>query len=112
MSFSCTHDPTATVDQDMESQIDSCYPDLINFVDVVQPIIATNCAIEEACHSGDNSWGNFTTYSGIVEKIETGAFVSRVAGGTMPPDYTDGPYPLDTCSRQILLLWIEQGFPL
>ena len=108
---SCTHENSMMEEMVDPMNVGLCDSGPFNYENDIAPIISMNCAIADGCHSGNHSWGNFTTYNGIVEKIESGDFMTRVSGGTMPPDYTEGPYPMDSCNRQILIAWVEEGYP-
>lgn len=74
----------------------------------VKPIIAASCAIS-GCH--DNSGaapGNFTTYDGMLSRLNNGLFQDQVV------DTDEMPLPpaeLSLENEEVLRCWIENGFP-
>jgi hypothetical protein len=78
----------------------------------IKPLIETHCTGNSSnCHiAGGAGNGDFTKYSVLKEKIETGIFQQRVfILKDMPPDPTE----LDTLSdseRTILEDWVNSGY--
>lgn len=83
----------------------------------VKAIIDSSCAYA-GCHLNNPAIGDFTSYSGILSRLENGLIEARViiqkddpAIG-MPPDYaTNGPKDLTQEQLDIISCWLEAGHP-
>ena len=72
----------------------------------VRSIIASHCAVS-GCHVSGFQPGDYTTYSGIKEKVDNGKFKLRVLDLKIMPPYSKPK--LDDDELQILKCWMEQG---
>lgn len=81
----------------------------------VRPIIEQSCAYNATCHP------NYVNYNTIVNKINSGSFVSRVFTQAsnpslgMPPDQSVYPESIkDDLTEEelnIIQCWLDEGFP-
>lgn len=84
----------------------------------VKEIIDASCAYA-GCHNGAGSGpGNYTTYDGLSNILNSGLFSTRVfelkdnPDIGMPPDYaTGGPVDLTDAELTILMDWVDSGAP-
>jgi len=107
-SISCRKDIGKPLEPENAAVVDSCKTD-VTFNSDVKSILNTYCAINTGCHAQNNSWGNFTTYSGFKPKAEGGLVMSLVESGQMPPTYSAGPITLSKCEITKLKTWISEG---
>ncbi|MEO8148752.1 MAG: hypothetical protein ABI723_14000 [Bacteroidia bacterium] len=84
----------------------------------IVPIMITYClgVGNQHCHvtnSNQGSVGDFSTYPGLKEKIDSGKFALRVfnSNGGMPPPYTNGPKVIAPGDLQKLHKWVDMGAP-
>ncbi len=93
----------------------TCSPDTVYFVNVIQPLIASNCTTS-GCHDvASHADGvNLTTYSNIMKYVKPGngtgsklyTVLNKSGGDRMPPP----PKPaLTTDQKNKILTWINQG---
>jgi len=83
----------------------------------VKAIIDASCAYV-SCHLDNAAIGDFTTYSGMLSRLDNGLIEARViiqkddpAMG-MPPDYAaNGPIDLTQEQLDIISCWLEAGHP-
>lgn len=60
-----------------------CEPDEQVFVDIVQPIIESNCM---GCHSASsNRPAVLGTYNGVIDALNNYSLTDRIISGSMPP---------------------------
>ncbi|MCS6917661.1 MAG: hypothetical protein RMK52_07630 [Chitinophagales bacterium] len=112
---SCTSD--VTPEPSDTNCVDSTQ--VISYVNDIVPIINTYCSNPSFgdCHQPGASNPDFTNYDELKLRIEGGVFQDRVfgpfaTGQRMPPAFCTGcPTELDACDKEILLQWIDQGFP-
>ena len=84
---------------------------ITTYTNYVASILATNCNLS-GCHDNGSGNGDFTTYAGIMLKVNSGAFKTRVLDlKDMPASYSSGPTVLDDCTLFRLKRWIEAGSP-
>lgn len=97
---------------------------IISYQNDIVPILVTYCYGEgypnnnnqQLCHvsnSNQGSNGDFTTYLGLKDKVNSGAIESRVfnLNGGMPPSYSQTPTALTDSDLQMFELWVAQGAP-
>jgi len=80
----------------------------VKFSTTVKPIIEGNCAIS-GCHVPGGAPGDFTTFSDISSKVQSGVFKARVIDGT--PSYmpASGRLPNDQIAK--IQCWLDAGAP-
>jgi len=79
-------------------------------VDIV-PIMEATCSIE-GCHVADFPAGDYTMYEEIKQRIDGGAFKTRVVDEkNMPPENTAGPESLTDDEIEIIECWLADGAP-
>lgn len=84
--------------------IDRCDTLDITYQNKVKKIIDDNCVV---CHDQNAAYGNFTTFSGLKPKLESGFFRSRVLRDKdMPPS---GPLPQNSLDE--LSCWLGNNYP-
>ena len=88
----------------------------VSYQSTIKPIIITNCYGQNAqtCHvtpSNQGSNGDFTTYTGLKQKIDNGSFQIRVLSntGSMPPSFSTGPKSLSSEDLEKLKTWVNDG---
>lgn len=109
-----------TKNKTMEQDIPAICETLeIAYNDEIKTIINTGCAYS-GCHDGNNaSIGDFTSYQGLLSRLENGAIKARAIdadlGSTehMPPTYTPAGHPTDLTDEEadMLLCWILDNYP-
>ena len=82
----------------------------------IKPILTTYCygIGAQTCHvtnSNQGANGDFTSYTGLKNKVINGTIQSRVfnPGGGMPPSYSTGPKTLTATDLQKFKDWVAQG---
>lgn len=100
--FSCTRDEAPEISCEGVASWDTN----------IKEIIQTNCVYSE-CHDGSAGVpGIYFDYSGIEPWLVDGDFENRVVGlGDMPPSYADGATELNQEDLDLILCWIEEGYP-
>jgi hypothetical protein len=99
--FSCKPD-----DKNIPKPNIDCNTIPFNFETEIKPIIDSKCGTS-GCHASGSANGNYSTYSGIKEKVKSGAFYDRVIKEKdMPPS---GPLSKDELNK--LECWIDAGYP-
>lgn len=79
------------------------------YTDVMQGIVGEYCAYA-GCHEVGFSFGDYTTYNGMVEDFAT--MKARVIEAQdMPPSYATGPKQLPLDTFRLFNCWINEGFP-
>lgn len=81
--------------------------DSIKYTKHIKPIIVANCSFNSGCHVTGFNKGDFTTYSGLKNKIDDGSFKLRVF------DSPNNPMPASGMLAQFKLdsikCWLEKG---
>lgn len=101
--------------------LDAGFPEVANasmatYNGSVKNIIDNTCAYS-GCHDGLNGVGNYTSFEGINVDISNGGFFDRVVTqkedptNGMPPNYATGPTDLSESEFELILCWIENGYP-
>ncbi len=107
--FSCSKD------DETEDPIDP-QPSLCTTLDVkyatdIVPIMEATCAIE-GCHVDGSPVGDYTEYDEIKQRIDGGAFRTRVIEEkNMPPTNTAGPASLTDAELEKIECWLDAGAP-
>ncbi len=102
--------PSCTKDKATNPNACTYLVDSLRYNGYIKQIIETKCATSNACHvTGGDGNGDYTTYSGILEKINSGAFKARVLNLKDMP--TAGSPALDPCEFQKMKDWYEKGAP-
>lgn len=106
--YSCTKDVGQNITLAPTKQpvsANSC--DTVKFSAHILPIINSNCL---SCHSGSGPGnGNFTSYSGIKQKVDNGSFKARVVDLLPSPMPQGGALP--TQQIAIIKCWLDNGAP-
>ena len=78
----------------------------------IKVIIDTNCAYE-GCHNGGFAApGTYLDYDGLTSDLDNGKFETRVVNNQdMPPSYALGPTSLTQEELDLVICWLEEGFP-
>jgi len=84
----------------------------------VKAIIDLTCSYS-GCHSGGGTGapGNYTSYQTVAGALNSGKFQNRTfdikdnPSLGMPPDYADGPKDLTELELNVLMCWVEAGYP-
>ncbi len=91
-------------------------PDACETLDVkystdIVPIMEATCAIE-GCHVDGFATGDYTMYEEIKQRVDGGAFMTRVVEEkTMPPENTTGPETLTDEELDKIQCWLDDGAP-
>jgi hypothetical protein len=98
---SCYYD----VEEELYANGNCDVPATVSFTLHVQTLINNQCAYS-GCHvQGGSGNGDFTSYSGVKQKVDNGSFHQRViVDRDMPP-----AAPLPDCDLQLLQAWLDQG---
>lgn len=107
----CTSDELEPPAVDDCSTIDATYD--LN----IKEIVDRSCAYS-GCHL-DSAPGNFTTYDGMLQRLNNGLIRQRVItlaadpNSGMPPNYAPADRPLDLTPEELELFrcWLDNGFP-
>ena len=79
-----------------------CVPDEQIYMDLVKPIIESNCT---SCHSStDESPAVLDTYDGVIDAINNHSLREEVVSGRMPKDELT---PLSSSDLNIIKNWID-----
>jgi len=88
-----------------------------SYDETIKEIIDTNCAYG-VCHNGSPGVpGDYSSFDGLGLDIESGSFFQRVVVirddpvQGMPPDRAEGPGDLTEEEFQLILCWVENGYP-
>jgi hypothetical protein len=77
----------------------------------IQPIITTYCSYS-GCHVQGFPSGDFSTYSAMLARLESGSVETRTIGlMDMPPQNASGPKDLTPEDLELLTCWLSNGFP-
>lgn len=101
--FACTRDtfkPT-TVECTQE----------VNYADDLKEILDRSCASTPACHKGNPSIGDYTTYDGISIHFNDLFKQRTIDRMDMPPAYAEDFQFLTEDEFVLLSCWVEQNFP-
>lgn len=82
------------------SKIDASYTNSI------RPIIDANC-VSSGCHDANSANGNYTTYDGLLIRVNNGTLSQRVLYTKDMPKGT----ALSLADRQKIKCWIDAGGP-
>jgi len=128
MPKSNSQGPTSLTEDQLElirTWVISGYPEetaeiQVTYEDGIKDILATNCGYD-GCHNGTSTIGadgNYNNFEGIISDINDGSFLERVVtrrdnpNSGMPPNYAeDGPEDLSSEDFQMILCWIDRGYP-
>ena len=104
--FACTKDNMTTPPISID-----CSNIMASYVNDIQPIMNSSCAIS-GCHISGFGSGDFTTYSGLKAKVDDGTVKNRtIVNMNMPPANSSGPTTLTMTQIDLLNCWIEAGAP-
>lgn len=84
----------------------NCPPEGISYINTIEPLISTNCAIP-GCHIAGNQMPTLENYSQIsdnADKIKT-----RTSNGTMPPATSGISLSIDEI--EMIECWVDAGAP-
>ena len=86
--------------------------DELSYQSDIESIIQTSCAYA-GCHiSGTPGIIDYSTYNGLLQVIESGAFEERVLiQMNMPPMNANGPTSLTEDQKNKIRCWLQQGYP-
>ncbi len=76
------------------------------YTDVIKPIIETNCT-GSGCHGTKSSNGDYTTYEGLLIRVNNGTLSKRVLYAKDMPQA--GSLSLD--DRKKIKCWLDSGAP-
>ncbi len=89
--------------------MDECASTNASFENDVAPIINASCALS-GCHVSGFASGDFTSYSGVKDRVDSGRFEARaIVAMDMPPSNTPGPMSLSVDQLKVLTCWIAAG---
>jgi len=101
MGFSCVYDNA----EELYDQKD-CTDNDISFIQNIEPIISTNCAVS-GCHINGGQIPTLTTYEQI--SSNAGLIKIRTSNGTMPP--SNSGYNLTQEEIDDIACWVDAGAP-
>lgn len=87
-----------------DGEID-CETDSSTYNNHVKDIIASSCNIT-GCHVAGFVAGDFTTYDGILSKLNNGTLITRIEAKTMPPATKSA---LSDADYKTILCWAKNG---
>ena len=86
----------------------SCGMQNVSFTNDIEPILENSCNLS-GCHNAGSFNGDYTTYSGVKEKVDNGSFKNRVLDlKDMPAPPVD---PLNEEQLEKISCWLEDGAP-
>jgi len=109
-NYSCTYDQLDAPNVEFCDTIPATYE--LN----IKTIVETNCAYP-GCHISGFPSGDFSTYTEMLSRLESGSIKDRVIiqkddpNVGMPPNYATGPKDLTPEELDIFMCWLEAGFP-
>lgn len=80
--------------------------DTITYTKTIQPMIKSDCV---SCHDANSSYGDFTSYAGLKQKIDNGTFKNRVFDSPANPMPQGAMYSMD--KLDIIKCWLDKGAP-
>ncbi len=107
---SCKHDPI------IPDPIPFCEQASPTYLDSIKAIVDLSCSYT-GCHSAGAGIGDFTTYNGMLSRLDNGKIEERVidmkddATIGMPPSYASGPKDLTDEQIELFKCWFESGYP-
>jgi hypothetical protein len=105
LSNACTFDQLDPAEPGDCSNIEATYDTNI------QPIITTYCSYS-GCHVQGFPNGDFSTYSAMLARLESGSIETRTIGlMDMPPKNASGPKDLAPEDLELLACWLSNDFP-
>lgn len=111
---SCKHDP---VIPDPPDPIPFCEQASPTYNDTIRTIVNLSCSYA-GCHASGAGIGDFTTYSGMLSRLDNGKIKERVidmkedANLGMPPNYaTVGPIDLTDEQLELFQCWLDSDYP-
>jgi len=111
---SCKHDP---IIPDPIPPVPFCEQANPTYIDTMMTIINLNCSYA-GCHASGAGIGDFTTYSGMLSRLDNGKIKERVidmkddASVGMPPNYaTGGPIDLTNEQLELFMCWLDNDYP-
>lgn len=113
LCYSCTSNSIEELEREVFPN--PCDTITASFANDVQPILTLNCANNSfnqsgVCHGAGSPIADYTSYSGVKDKVDAGVFRQRaILERSMPPSYTLGPEGLDSCQYAILKNWVDAG---
>lgn len=91
---------------------ETCSPDSVYFVNDVQPLLNSNCAMSGCHDNASHKEGvRMTDYANIMEEVRAGSASNSklyrvIADGSMPPRPMN---PFTTAQKALIQKWINQG---
>ena len=103
-SSSCYFDKEET----LYPSISNCDSTQFTYNATIAPMLQTRCG-NAACHGAGSPFGDFSTYNGLMAKVNNGSFKSRVIDQkNMPPM---GSPTLSACDYSKISKWLNAGAP-
>lgn len=108
---SCKHDPV------IPDPVPFCEQASPTYNDTIMTIVNLSCSYA-GCHAAGAGIGDFTTYAGMLSRLDNGKIEERVidmkddANLGMPPNYaTAGPIDLTTEQLELFKCWLDSDYP-
>ncbi|MBK5284797.1 MAG: hypothetical protein JJE25_05305 [Bacteroidia bacterium] len=91
----------------------NCDTSVINYAQIIRPLILTNCnnAAATSCHYSGTGNYDFGTYAVVADRIRSGRFTERILLPVNNPLHMPPFGEMNPCDKAKLLLWINNGFP-
>ena len=108
---SCAYDKREQPVPKIDTSLKNCDTGfVVTYNSFVKNVLETNCTFS-LCHGTDAPPGfDYTIYSNIKAKVDSGFFQDRVLNKReMPPSNTPGSRTLDTCTLYKLQKWVNSG---
>ena len=111
--YSCTYD---NLDEPVVIPVEFCDTIPATYDLNINTIVQTNCAYT-GCHFNGYAPGDFSTFAGMLSRLENGEIEDRVISQKddpsigMPPDYASGPKDLTPEELDIFTCWLEAEYP-
>lgn len=80
--------------------------DTITYTKTIRPMINKDCV---SCHDANSSYGDFTSFAGLKQKIDNGSFKNRVFDSPANPMPQGAMYTQD--KLDIIKCWLDKGAP-
>jgi len=111
---SCKHEPI--IPDPPEPEPTFCEQTSPTYSDSIKVIVELSCSYT-GCHAAGAGIGDFTTYSGMLSRLDNGKIEERVIDMEedttlgMPPFYASGPVDLTDEQLALFKCWLDNGYP-
>lgn len=95
--------PTSCSKNDLEDNLDCNDFGTLSYKTQIAPLLLSNCGTS-GCHTTGFAAGDFTSYAGVLAKVNNGSMRKRTLDGTMPPNSK-----ISDDEIRMIVCWIDNG---